>query len=199
MKELIMELVGTVPIILHNNQTVNPLNRYCQALKPLTGKRKKTDEDVIEIARIEWEAGLYVYNGMIVIPGKCIDASFKNGAKRTKEGRKWVQGAMIMEDYAPLKYKGMKNGKFDINGDIPSPSLDELFKTNSVMDMVKVGISTVLRTRPIFYDWSIECTVAFDEKIFDQRSIENIVRETGKYVGLCERRPRYGKFDVEMV
>jgi hypothetical protein len=198
MKENLVRLVGTVPIMMHNNQTVSPLNRYTQAIKPLTGKRKKTDEDTIEIARMEWEAGLYLNDGFVVVPGRCIDASFREGAKRSKEGRKWVQGAMVMDDYCVLDYKGKKNGKFKLNGDIPCDELDELFKTNSNMEPVKVGTSTILRTRPIFYDWSLECTVAFDEKIFDERAIVNIIQETGKYVGLIERRPRYGKFTVEI-
>jgi len=198
MKENLVRLEGTVPIMMHNNQTVSPLNPYTQEIKPLTGKRKKTDEDILEIARIEWEAGLYIHDGVIVVPGRCLDASFREGAKRTKEGKKWIQGAMVMEDYCPLDYKGKKNGKFKMNGDIPCPDLDDLFKTNSNMEPVKVGQQTILRTRPIFYDWSLECTVAFDEKIFDQRSIANILQETGKYVGLIERRPRYGKFTVEV-
>lgn len=199
MKELIIRLTGTVPIMLHSNQMVNPLNRYTKVIKPLTGKRKKTDEDILEIARIEWEAGLYVDKEMIVVPGRCLDATFREGAKRTKEGKKWIQGAMVMDDSCLLEYKGKNSHKFTPSDEIPNPKFNELFKTNCNIDMVKIGQQTILRARPIFYDWSLDVTIAFDEKVFDQRGIESLVAQAGQYVGLCERRPRYGKFDVEVV
>ena len=195
MNEILIKLVGTVPIMLHNNQTVNPLNRYAHAMKTLTGKRKKTEADYLDIARVEWEAGLYIHDGIIAIPGRCVDATFKNGAKRLKEGKRWLQGAMVMESYCPLEYKGKKI-KFTENGIIPNPGLDEFFKLYSTVDIMKVGQNSIVRTRPIFQDWSLECTVAYDENIFDMNTIKDILTSAGRYIGLCEGRPRNGKFEI---
>lgn len=55
-----LRLTGIAPLLMHDNKAANPLNPYAKAMKALTGKRKKTDDDLAEIARIEWEAGLYI-------------------------------------------------------------------------------------------------------------------------------------------
>ena len=52
MKEQKFRITGNiVPMISHNSQLANPLNRYSKAMKALTGKRKKTDQDIEDIAR----------------------------------------------------------------------------------------------------------------------------------------------------
>ena len=42
MKTLRFKVVGTQPLMLNNNQTVNPFNEYAKKLKEFTSKRKKT-------------------------------------------------------------------------------------------------------------------------------------------------------------
>ncbi len=56
MKEIIVAINGPI-LMMHNGRTKDPLDPYAKALKKLTGKRKKTDADYLEISRLEWEAG----------------------------------------------------------------------------------------------------------------------------------------------
>ena len=196
MKEQKFKAIGITPLATHNNQTANPLNPYAKVLKILTSKRKKTDQDVMEIARIEWEAGLYLHEGIVAIPARCLDATFLKAAKKTKNGVKYKEGAMVLEDYCPLNYRPPKI-KIKENNQIPNPELDRFYGTTNYQDMVKVGNSMILRTRPIFNEWSLEFTMMFDENIFDLRTIKDIIETAGKYVGFCEERPRKGKFEIE--
>jgi len=76
MKELGYRLIGQTPLLMHNNNMANPLNAYTQHMKPLTAKRNKTDRDYMEIARVEWEAGLYLHDGVVALPAENIEACF---------------------------------------------------------------------------------------------------------------------------
>jgi len=196
MKELTSKWTGIVPLLMHCNQTANPLNRYAQALKHLTSKRNKTDLDHMEISRIEWEAGLYLRNGIIVMPAENISACLLKAAKRTKNGTKYQSGAMIAEDYFVLDYKGPKI-KVKMNGEIPNPELDKYYEHFKHQAIVKVGNQQIVRTRPIFYEWSFEITILIDDTIFDDRTVRAIMEDAGRFVGLCERRPPLGRFEVK--
>ena len=185
-------------LLMHNGQLANPLNAYAKALKLLTAKRKKTDEDYAEIARLEWEGGLYLQNGIVVIPGSNIDRCIWDAAKMSKDGKTYRQGVIVADDYCPLAYRGKK---IKVNGtkEIPNLELDKYFAEYNFQTMVKVGKDKVLRTRPIFYDWSLECTLYFEETRFDERTLLNIVQRAGAYTGLMEDRPRKGSFSVEKI
>ena len=198
MKELGFKLTGITPLLMHDNKMANPLNAYTQYMKPLTAKRNKTDKDHMEIARIEWEAGLYLHDGAVAIPAENLEACFLKAAKRTKNGQKYQSGAMISEDWFPLDYKGQKI-KIKQNGQIPVTDLDKYYDNFKHQAMVKIGAQQVLRTRPIFHDWSIVMMVIIDEQVFDERTMQSIVEDAGRFVGLCEKRPRLGRFTVEKI
>ena len=204
MKELKIKLVGQSPLLTHNIRLANPLGEYSQAMKALTGKRNKTDADLKEIARLEWEGGLYLEDGNIVIPSRNINACFFEGAKKKKNGPKWRTGAVLSEEYYPMEYNGTKiNVK--MNGDLPNPELDKYYKNFNDQRMVRVGTGQILRTRPLFLGWSVRVSVMYDDTILDKRTLLQICEDAGYLVGLCEMRPgskgggTYGRFIVEEI
>ena len=204
MKELKIKLVGDSPLITHNNRLANPLGKYSQAMKALTGKRNKTDADYKELSRLGWEGGLYLEGGIVVIPSRNINACFFEGAKKKKNGPKWRTGAILSEEYYPMEYNGTKiNVK--MNGNIPNPELDKYYKNFNDQRMVRVGAQMVLRTRPLFLGWSICLSVMYDDTILDKRTLLQICEDAGYLVGLCEMRPgsksggTYGRFIVEEI
>lgn len=79
-------LVGDAPMIQHNGQTADPLNRFSKQLKALSGKKKKTDSDLEEMAKIEFMAGLYLSKEGPIIPATMIDACVIEAAKKAREG-----------------------------------------------------------------------------------------------------------------
>ena len=204
MEKLSVKLVGQSPLMTHNNRLANPLGPYAKALKLRTGKRNKTDTDLIEIGRIEWEGGLYLESGAIVMPGRCLNACFFEGAKKKKNGPRWRSGAMLDQEYYPMKYQGPRI-KVEMNGEIPNQELDKYYENYVDQRMVRVGNNQVLRTRPYFTNWSIETTILYDETIVDRRTLMQICEDAGYLIGLCEFRPgskgggSMGRFVVEEI
>ena len=75
---------------------------------------------------------------------------------------------------------------------------DKLYKKIEYSDMrtVKVKQAKTTRCRPKFDSWKGEFTVILDEDKLNVEEIEQIVNNAGKYVGMCDYRPRYGRFQV---
>jgi len=175
-------------LLCHNGQTADPRNTYAKAMKAVSSKRKKTDADYDEIARLEWLAGLYRFRDELVIPDYVLEAVFINGAKKSKRGPQAKCG-MFFTEHAPLEFPGKPT---DINDD----TLSEMFASGEFTHTVgvKVGMAKVMRTRPMFRNWSLVATAQFDPDVLNLRDIEEIAIDAGKLVGLGDWRPKHGRF-----
>lgn len=172
---------------MHNGQTADPLNKFSKEIKRISSRRSKVDADYEELARLEWMAGLYVENGKIVIPGMVMEATTREGAKVRKLG-KVIQGGVFIYDSAILEFP---------DKDKPLEKLWEN-ENHRLTAKVKVGQSSVMRTRPKFDDWSAEFVVEYDESLIDEKTLIEVLEISGTK-GLCDWRPRYGRFIVEIV
>ena len=175
-------------MLCHNGQTADPRNTYSKAMKAISGKRKKTDADYEEMARLEWLAGLYRFRNDIVIPDYVLEAVFINGAKKSKRGPQAKCG-MFFTEHASLEFPGKPA---EINDD----TLSEMFVSGEFTHTVgvKVGMAKVMRTRPMFRNWSLVATAQFDPDVLNLRDIEEIATDAGKLVGLGDWRPKHGRF-----
>jgi hypothetical protein len=203
METLKLRFTGLTPLLMHNVRLSNPLDKYVAALKTVTGKRKKTIEDHIEIARIEWEGGLYLDdNGVVAVPMRWIGKCIQRGATKQKNGQLWKSGATIMEDHMPLTYAGpqiKKNG----NGAIPDPDLDKFYDLYNFQTMAGVQRNKTLRTRPMFKDWSLETTIAHDSAIIERSLVIKAAEDAGRLCGMGDWRIEnggpFGRFSVEVI
>ncbi|WPU91788.1 hypothetical protein SNE25_20945 [Mucilaginibacter sabulilitoris] len=189
MKLLNYKITGTSALLMHSDATANPLNPFTKKLKEVTKKRSKTDDDHALMSEIEFEASLYHDSEIgYYIPSANLDASFLASAKMFKMGTLWKQAALIPND-----------AKFVFKHHKMSPS--DLYKSGLYSDMrtVKIGTSKTIRTRPIFKEWEIEVEVMLDEAKLNESEVDQIVNNAGLYVGLCDYRPRYGRFSVEKI
>lgn len=184
---------GVSPLLCHNGQTADPRNTYAKAMKAVTGKRNKTDADYDEMARLEWLAGLYRIDGDIVIPDYVIESTIISGAKKSTRGPQAKCGLFFTE-HASLQFDGKPS-------EITNETLAEMFACGGFTHTigVKVGKSKVMRTRPIFRNWSLSATCQFDPDVLNQRDIEEFASDAGKLVGLGDWRPKHGRFDAEVV
>ena len=175
-------------MLCHNGQTADPRNTYSKAMKAISGKRKKTDADYEEMARLEWLAGLYRFRNDIVIPDYVLEAVFINGAKKSKRGPQAKCG-MFFTEHAALEFPSKPA---EINDD----TLSEMFVSGEFTHTVgvKVGMAKVMRTRPMFRNWSLLATAQFDPDVLNLRDIEEIATDAGKLVGLGDWRPKHGRF-----
>lgn len=157
-------------------------------MKAVSSKRKKTDADLDELARLEWMAGLYRFGEDLVIPDYVLEATVINGAKKSKRGPQTKCG-LFFTDHASLQFPGKP-------GTINETTLQELFEggefTHSAI--VKVSMSKIVRTRPIFREWSLEATAQYDPDVLNFRDIEEIVTDAGRLVGIGDNRPKHGRF-----
>lgn len=189
MEQLKLRVVGRSPLMMHSDKLANPLLSETRAHKELTGKRKKTEDDHLAIARSEFLAALYwTAKDGIHIPGNCFDATFLGGAKLQKLGVHWKRGALVIEDKVKLLHDG--------------PSTPEkLWADPRYVDCrgVKVGTAKIMRYRPVFMNWAAELTVAVNNDVLNVNEAKKAIEDAGALIGVCEFRPRFGRFEVAYV
>ena len=136
------------------------------------------------MARIEFMASLYMGPDGPVIPQANLEAALIAAAKKFKEGNQAKAGLYVRENPAIL-YKGPK--------DPAKMFADENFRDTRA---VAVQRNRVMRTRVIFREWAADVTVVFEDTVTNGSRIDGWMRTAGNIIGLCEMRPRYGRFEV---
>jgi hypothetical protein len=179
-------------LMLQNNQTANPRNKYARRLKELNTKKKGKTADVDAIldqmALVEFEACLYLNDkGKVVIPAENIRAALIEGAKLSKGGAACKRYCSVMRD-AVLEYDGPKTLKGLLK--------DDRFHYES---LVKVNGKMIPKTRAVFYDWSAEITITYMQDEMDEAAIVKYITDAGMYTGIgASRGWGWGRFDVSV-
>lgn len=183
-----VKLIGTSPYLMHNVRLANPLDPFTKTLKQLTGKRNKTDEDHEACAHAEFLGGLYGANDQVYIPGRQLDAAMLVAAKTKKLGKQLQRGVWVLGEELFMEFKGSKDP-------------EQLYVNVDHRDIRPVNISgrKIMRCRPIFREWSTVAEILIDEQMMNLRDVEDILKIAGQMVGLGELRPRYGRFDVQVI
>jgi len=169
---------------MHNERLSDPLDEYARALKEISGKKNKTDADLLEMARREFMGGLYVNGNGPCIPADNVLACITEGARRYKKGKNVDRGLFPLVQEVDLLYDGPRKP-------------DQLWKEREQFSLrkgVNVMGKKVIRTRPLFEDWALEFPFEVDAEIFDLDELQMIVVAAGRYAGLGDRRPRMGRF-----
>lgn len=179
-----LTIEGTAPLLVHNSRLSDPLDPATKALKKVSSKRTKTDEDHAEVSHTEFLGGLYLDPDVgPYLPGENIAATLFEGAKLNKLGVKVKRGVLIETDVNPIAYTGPRDA--------------ESLWTNGAFvhrASVKVGTSRVIRTRPIFRDWRVQADGVLDDTQLDLDQLAQIADNAGAFIGLGDWRPRFGRF-----
>jgi hypothetical protein len=180
-------LKGIAPLIHHADRLANPLHPLKKRMAALTGNRKKTDEIHEEIAKTEWFAGLYLdpTGKFPVVPGINFDATIREGAKASKRGKDVQRAVWTEEEFSPMVYTGPKDP-------------EKMWEAGNFADVRSVVVSRarVMRTRPIFHEWQVVFHVNYDADIVNPEDLRAWIDYAGRYCGMCEYRPRFGKFSA---
>jgi hypothetical protein len=186
---------GNTPLLMHNVQLASPMNKYAKRLSALTSAKassKRTDQDRIEIARVEFEGGLYFDDEVgPYIPAKWMSKNLLDAARRGRRGKLVEEGVMVAPGSLinPLAYNGPRDidGLWD-GGD--SPFVD--FAT------VRVGMAKVDRCRPIFNNWAFEIDFDIEDGVIDFATFEDIAK-IGSRLGVGDYRTgSYGRFTAKV-
>ena len=61
---------------------------------------------------------------------------------------------------------------------------------------VVVQCQGVLRARPLFHAWGCEVALIASTDTVSEEVVRDVLTTAGKLIGVCEYRPRYGRFEV---
>jgi hypothetical protein len=176
---------------------VDPEFEINRQIKVLTSKRKKTDEDNAQIARLEWYGGLYAEpfgpkGEMIVVePTAKVRKCLVGAARISKLGKSLERALSFSSLYVPLEHDGPAD-------------IDELFATPRFRSRLSVGVGQkrVMRVRPQFYPWALtlegvfieDAGINWDEfvRILDLAGVcegigDNRVNGYGRFTGAVEQ------------
>lgn len=170
-----------------------PWTRSTRAIGAITKKRGKTDDDHLEIGRLEFLGGMYtsppitcpesVNGNAPCLPAWNIIRCLQDGAKRSKRGADVLRGVYPLVESTPVMYEGPTHP-------------EEMWKHGGFHLRKTVGVqrARTMRTRPIFTDWQAQLPVEVDVSVFDIDVLSNIWQQAGVYAGIGEMRPIYGRF-----
>ena len=181
-------MTGTTPLLMHNGRLADPLDPAARALKKVTSKRNKTDDDHLAVSEAEFMGALYIDPHVgPYLPGLNIEVALWQGAKMNKLGEKVRRGLMITSDVNPLAYNGPR--------DAVSLWESEQFTHRAA---VVVSRARVMRTRPIFREWAVQADGILDESQLDLDQLHQIASNAGSFVGIGDWLPRFGRFTAKV-
>lgn len=183
-----LSLTGTAPLLSHNIRLANPLDPIARQMKEISAKRKKTDDDFMQLARLEFEGGLYLSPVLgPYLPGANIEKCIVEGGRITKQGKQVERGLFVIDNEVPLIYSGPRTAE--------TMWADENYRSAMA---VKIGQSRVMRTRPIFRSWALDAEAEVDPGLLNIEQLVSVATDAGAMVGLGDYRPRYGRFTVSV-
>lgn len=194
METITLKFIGNASLLMHSERSVDPLDAGTKALKKLTAVKKKTDEMHEQIARAEWELGMYFDPEMgPKMPTANIIAAIAKGGVHNRLGKDLKRAILPAVEFVRLDYKGQR----DLVG---------MWKSQNFRDRRSVGVGPkrVMRTRPKFAPpWSFTCELMFDTTVIDAEALIDSARLAGRLVGIGDYRPDcggpFGRFDVEVL
>lgn len=190
MKTMKFSLTGTTPLIMHATTLVDPFHPLAREKKKITAKKSnKTDDDLRRIDEIEFVSALYIDPTIgPVIPAANIERMLADAGARSRARQKVKVGLQVASDYTPLAYDGPRT----VDGLLAEPRFH--FRQSIVQARQRI-----MRVRPWFHGWSLDTAIEYDEKTFDKDEVVALMTTAGRYVGLGDWRPRYGRFDVTVL
>lgn len=186
MAEIDFEIKGLTPLVTHNCELADRDGEFGSRLGEISSKQKKTAEDRAAMARIEFEGGLYWDDklGPVLTDGNLL-GMIVEGAKVNKLGKIMEAFVSISDPRTRIDYKGPR----DIEGMWKAHMWDRR--------PVSVDRKKIMRTRPMFKEWSVKFTALVEDDEVDPKNVVEAVRVAGKRCGIGERTKfRWGRFEV---
>lgn len=189
MKQITFKITGTTALMQNNPRTVSPFDEYTKAIAAITAKRKKSDDDMLELFRLKWMASIYYEDGKYIIPASHFQQAIVAASKEKRLGAKFTRSFGIITPSCPLKFKDHK---------LPP---EELYQLEAYVDIRAVGIrgSKVPQARFIIPKWSTEVSCWFDETQINEDDIIEAFNIAGLRYGIGTFRQLYGRFSAEKI
>ena len=184
-----VRLEGHQPLIIHNSQLANPLNKWSKLMKDVTSKRKKTDADLLELQRLEFMGGMYFDDLVgVYVPGQWFEATVVAAMATIKRGQKKnVRGGLYVDTpKIPLEYDGPR-------------TLEGLWESGKFhrLDIVGVQRAKILRCRPCFQPpWAVEFLMTIIPEVLNVSDVQDAFVHASMLEGLGDYRPKFGRYNL---
>jgi hypothetical protein len=174
-------LVGTLPLLVHAQEGMNPSNPYAKEFSILNKKRNKQDDDRERISDLEMRLGLYwdMKKDVPCLPAFNVIRSVQDGGKMMKLGKKIIQGIRIMPNC--LDFEIVYDPKLPFEKFLVEPAHRDV-------RTVTVGTSVISRTRPRFDVWGLRGILFMDPEILSIEELNECIKKAGLYFGLGDFR-----------
>lgn len=183
---------GIRPLLMHNGQLKDPLNPWAKKLKVATSKKAKSDDDIIEVGRIEFEGSMYfdpTYGP--ILPVDNLQSCIIEGARKRKMGKQFEALVEVVEPDDVEGYKLDYTGPRDVEGMWSDPKFR--FRKDA-----KIGQSSVMRTRPRFpTGWKCKFKVEVIDGGATPAQLRQALDDAGTMIGIGDWTPKYGRFIVD--
>jgi hypothetical protein len=187
---LLATLKGVRPLIVHNVRLADPMDPYARGIAAINakGSKKITEKDAEERQRLEFIGGLYTEPEIgPVIPGQVFMGLLKSAAKNLQRGLQMdMRGGVVIPDPMKILYEGPRDP-------------EKLWALQAFRFLVPVRVkqSKVMRMRPIFRSWSLDLELHYEPRRIGRDTMVKLLSTAGD-LGLCEHRPEFGRFMVEL-
>lgn len=191
-KQISYRVNGLDSLLQNNPQMSDPLNKFSKEMKLITGKRKKTDDDIIAMREVELRAKIYWDNTQgIYVPSTWATASIQGVSwSKAKIKKADIRAAVFAtQPKLKLQYDGMELVKKPI--DIVN---NDVF--HNVISM-KQGQVRVVKATPKFTGWSFDVSLDYDDSIINERELKDLVEYGAAFGGFGDFRPTYGRATIE--
>lgn len=179
---------GIDQLLQNNPQTSDPLNKYAKEMKKISSKRKKQDDDILEMRRIEMRSKMYWDDEIgVYVPSSWVMAALcANSWSRAKIKKADIRAAVFATDWKlPLDYKGKPSVSEPL--DIVDNEDFQLVKS------LKQGQVRVVKAIPAFSEWSFSCRIEFDDSMVSGDELTGLIEYSAKFGGFGDFRPTYGR------
>lgn len=204
LKKYEVHLKGISPLITQNEQLADPLNEFAKNMQKINKKVNKSEEDILNKMKYQWEGGLYYDDELgLHIPTRNIQACLKHASKKHKGKGK----ATLMQDLVAILIDApMGIPLIGYEGISPQ----DLWKVKNKKGeqvhvyrrLVVIGKAKVPSARAIFHQWALKFNLYLDTDVMSFDNLKLILETAGFSSGLCELRPQkatgtYGRFNLE--
>lgn len=184
-REGTIRIEGVAPLLMHADTLLDIAHPLTREFKLLAGKSDKTTDDQMNLAKLEWMAGIYHDESHgPYIPGSNVKTALAEAATRWKKGATIRRSLVVLQHRLPLEYDGPRD-------------LEELWDTGfrDVRGAVNSGRGRgrVSRCRPCFLEWALTADVAYDPTEVGEDTVVAAL-EIAQMRGLGDYRPEFGTF-----
>ena len=179
---------GTTPLLMSSQRGANPRDPLAREARLLAQKRSKlTDDEYDKLSDLEYTLRIYHDKALgPFLPAENVKRCIQDGAKMTKAGKQVERALWPIENAFALVYEGPR--------DLPGLLADPAFRD---VRMAGVMGGLIERTRPFFTEWSLTPVMEMDETLLDLDQLADYLVKAGKYSGLGDYRPRFGRFRLD--